>query len=765
MYHLSKPSGLFGPHKQSDKLTVPLLALLAICFCALAAASDCDLVEDNSIDWADLAEFAAKWLTDCSVFNCGGADFNNDNTVNSKDFALFSGHWLIVPEPHLIGWWKFDEGSGNVAADSSGNDYDGTISGEVWSDGKIGKSLNFNGSNRYVTINSAALLPLNGCKQVTVAFWHYGDLNQPQGTNAFQAVSSNSDRVIAVQLAWYGTVYWDTVKAGSWDRLSKGAQPSEYKGQWNHWVFIKDADAGVMGIYLNGSLWASEAGKYNSLGRAVSFKIGSNINGQENCGGRLDDFRIYNTALGEESIEEIYISAFNKASSPYPLDAEAVWDSQLILNWDPAPRATKHDVYLGTNFDDVNSANTTIYNPNGVYLGQQSGNSHSITSGAPWELNPNTTYYWRIDEVIGSTKYKGDAWSFVYRPDEMFDQWGAETLGQIDRDLKRSGSNLYVEYAQINGSKSQTAYIWPQGIQFHTLNNASIVDPTTYLETVKRFAAELHSSYWSYKNGIWGYDSGISGGTRFYDDNAWLVLAYMRLYELTNGDTLYLERAEDTMAFVMSGENEQPQSGIAWDEGSSGTSVCATAPAIVGNLLLYQATGTQHYLDDATRLYNWITNKSIGIQDAQTGLFHQGCDTNLAVNWGYRGYQTAVPLRACLLFYQILGDESYLVEAQRLASSMEERWVNEDGAFSETGQWGGFDMVEAYVDLYNIDSNSHWLNIVRRALYFLHANCKDPNGRYPEYWDAFQTSEIQEFHLLYQGPVATAYWKAASVME
>jgi hypothetical protein len=74
-------------------------------------------------------------------------------------------------------------------------------------------------------------------------------------------------------------------------------------------------------------------------------------------------------------------------------------------------------------------------------------------------------------------------------------------------------------------------------------------------------------------------------------------------------------------------------------------------------------------------------------------------------------------------------------------------------------------MVDAYVDLYNVDANSHWLDIVRRALYFLHTNCKDPNGRYPENWDTFQTGAIQEFHLLYQAPSASAYWKAASVMK
>lgn len=232
--------------------------------------------------------------------------------------------------------------------------------------------------------------------------------------------------------------------------------------------------------------------------------------------------------------------------------------------------------------------------------------------------------------------------------------------------MRKPGSALYAEYGTAGGGHSQTAYIWPQGIQFHALNNAARVDRDTYLNRLKDFAEELHTRYWSYKNGIWGYDSSVAGGNRYYDDNAWIVLGYMQLYELTDSNSIYLQRARDTMNFVMSGENVEPQSGISWDEGSDGTSICSTAAAIVGNLLLYQATGIEDYLDNAVGLYGWITNPVIGIQDADSGLFHQGCDAELNVIWGYRGYQTAVPLRACLLFYQILGDAKYLVEAQRL---------------------------------------------------------------------------------------------------
>ena len=40
-----------------------------------------------------------------------------------------------VLDPNLVGWWRFDEGSGTVAADSSGHGRDGVLLfGPVWRD-------------------------------------------------------------------------------------------------------------------------------------------------------------------------------------------------------------------------------------------------------------------------------------------------------------------------------------------------------------------------------------------------------------------------------------------------------------------------------------------------------------------------------------------------------------------------------------------------------------------------------------------------------
>jgi prepilin-type N-terminal cleavage/methylation domain-containing protein len=61
----------------------------------------------------------------------------------------------------LVGWWNFDEDTGNIAKDSSGYGNDGTIVGATRVDGvpgTNGKALEFNGSNSYVDLGKNNIL-------------------------------------------------------------------------------------------------------------------------------------------------------------------------------------------------------------------------------------------------------------------------------------------------------------------------------------------------------------------------------------------------------------------------------------------------------------------------------------------------------------------------------------------------------------------------------------------------------------------------------
>jgi len=98
------------------------------------------------------------------------------------------------------------------------------------------------------------------------------------------------------------------------------------------------------------------------------------------------------------------------ASAPYPVNEATDVSRDVILNWMPGPFAVAHDVYLGTDFNDVNNADAS--SPLLVGPAQDANNYD------PGRLDLGRTYFWRIDEVEadGTTIHKGSVWSFTVEP-------------------------------------------------------------------------------------------------------------------------------------------------------------------------------------------------------------------------------------------------------------------------------------------------------------------------------------------------------------
>jgi len=94
----------------------------------------------------------------------------------------------------------------------------------------------------------------------------------------------------------------------------------------------------------------------------------------------------------------------NIATQPDPCDGAIAVDLDKTLTWKAGDSAVWHDVYFGTDFDEVNDA--TIDSPE--YMGRQDTNNWD-----PNGLEFETTYYWRIDEIDAWNTYKGGVWSFT----------------------------------------------------------------------------------------------------------------------------------------------------------------------------------------------------------------------------------------------------------------------------------------------------------------------------------------------------------------
>ncbi|MHC4487827.1 MAG: discoidin domain-containing protein [Planctomycetota bacterium] len=122
----------------------------------------------------------------------------------------------------------------------------------------------------------------------------------------------------------------------------------------------------------------------------------------------------YNVTNPGNTTLKAFFLELTTASNPIPAFPATDVPRDMTLSWKPGIYADKHDVYFGTNFDDVNNADRT--NPLGVLVSQdQDLNSYSPTQVLQWEQ----TYYWRIDEVNAPpdyTIYKGDVWQFTVEP-------------------------------------------------------------------------------------------------------------------------------------------------------------------------------------------------------------------------------------------------------------------------------------------------------------------------------------------------------------
>ena len=72
-------------------------------------------------------------------------------------FVLMLGLGLTsaaeAADPDLVGWWMFDESSGDTAYDSSDNGNDGTLNGDPqWAAGYFNGALEFDGTGDYVEV-------------------------------------------------------------------------------------------------------------------------------------------------------------------------------------------------------------------------------------------------------------------------------------------------------------------------------------------------------------------------------------------------------------------------------------------------------------------------------------------------------------------------------------------------------------------------------------------------------------------------------------
>ncbi|MBN2182054.1 MAG: discoidin domain-containing protein [Sedimentisphaerales bacterium] len=396
-------------------------------------------------------------------------------------FNLSNVYVFGAQDPSLVGWWKLDEGSGEIAYDSSGNAYDGTINGNPeWVFGIDAQALEFDGIDDYIVVDRMV------GTDFTLMAWiktslpgdaAVGDYPATGGDGLFFAGvlggATNNDFILALV---------DTeLMFGAGNNSVGPTEQSVVTGDWVHIALTRSVDSGDVSIFIDGVLDTTGAlENTNPLTQNPSITLGANTIHLHYYTGLMDDIRIYERALAPEEIRIIVGDVISYSSLPQPANGSTYVPKDVVLSWKPGEFADKHDVYFGTVLEDVNNADRTNQ------LGVLAVRDHDANTYDPGVLEYGQKYYWRIDEVNSPpdlTIFKGGVWNFTLEP----------FLHQIP------GENITVT------ASSQTEGQGPE----NTVNNSGMIDG-------------LHSNSTS---GMWVSEPGDPG-------TAWIQYDFDKVYEL-----------------------------------------------------------------------------------------------------------------------------------------------------------------------------------------------------------------------------------------
>ncbi|WP_455391919.1 LamG-like jellyroll fold domain-containing protein [[Eubacterium] cellulosolvens] len=234
-------------------------------------------------------------------------------------------------DSNTIALWHFNEGTGSTVYDATTNNNDGTRSGAIWTTGRFGGALSFDGSNDFVNVGTLA----NIHKPITIETWIY-----PTSVTTNQLIFGRNAEIN------YGYHYENSFLVNRTRELfiMDRDPPSAYRvtttarvseNNW-HYVAVTRDNSNNIEIYINGSSVLSEnlGGDRQLTGR--SYRLGRTNTGHYAYAGKIDEMRISNVARTPQEIKsayenQTYIYSYFKngylTSNPITLPSGMKWDT------------------------------------------------------------------------------------------------------------------------------------------------------------------------------------------------------------------------------------------------------------------------------------------------------------------------------------------------------------------------------------------------------------------------------------------------------
>ena len=331
----------------------------------------------------------------------------------------------------LVAYYPFN---GN-ANDESGNGNNGTVHGATLTQDRFGNAhsaYSFDGISNYIDITNNLNFDF-GNKDFSISFWF-----NASGHGVFVTQGDNLNN------RWYAEIIQSVITYKWWNNgvleLNLVGNTILTDDVWYHYVIVREGNK--FNLYLNGNLESSVTHSVTFPSYNKVLGIGSDVmlGGWTFVDGSVDDIRIYNRALSESEIQELYEDSTSGglAGSAWPCfmyDAHHTGQSPYIGAQTNTIKWTFETNTLG------GTGSPAIGTDGTIYFG--SGRDEKL-DGFFYALNPDGSLKWSFLHHLGciswtapaisanGTIYFGSRDSYLYalNPDGSL-KWKYQLTGEI----------------------------------------------------------------------------------------------------------------------------------------------------------------------------------------------------------------------------------------------------------------------------------------------------------------------------------------------
>jgi hypothetical protein len=203
----------------------------------------------------------------------------------------------------LVGWWRFSEGTGTTAGDSSGHGNSGTLTNSPpWTNGINGGALSFT-SGGYVGCGTAVPALDVATGPFSIGLWIYKRADVTAGKNWYLVSKCNPSQSGNGYSLLLNSTVLSLKQPGYQYQNITCAIPNN---TWTHIVAVQTATYWT--AYTNGVACGSSTNSFSYQSSAGQpFIVGWQSGGSPespNCS--MDDVRVYNRALSAQEISILY---------------------------------------------------------------------------------------------------------------------------------------------------------------------------------------------------------------------------------------------------------------------------------------------------------------------------------------------------------------------------------------------------------------------------------------------------------------------------